>query len=75
MRLDGVLRGAIDAHPRVKRPRRHSADVTADRLIDHAIEWDTWEPREREALSTVIDALREMGDGTRRTRRQETTTP
>lgn len=61
----GVLRAALDVGGRARNPRRHSADVTADRLIDHACAWDQFEPREREALSLVIDALREIAEGQR----------
>ena len=64
--VSGILRAAIAATGRSTRAvRRHPADVTADRLIDHACAWNKFEPRERDALGLVIDALREIAEGTR----------
>lgn len=63
--MAGVLRAAIDATGRTPRPRRHPADVTADRLVDHSIEWTTFDGRERDAIGVVIHALREIAEGTR----------
>lgn len=64
--VSGMIRAAIAASgAETRAPRRHPADVTADRLIDHACAWDTFEPREREALGLVVDALREIAEGTR----------
>jgi hypothetical protein len=64
--VTGAIRAAIDtARTSGRLPRRHPADVTADRLIDHSIEWEGWTGSERDALSVVIDALREFGEGNR----------
>jgi hypothetical protein len=64
--VTGLIRAAIDASRAEGRlPRRHSADVTADRLVDHSVEWEGWTDRERDALGVVIYALREFGEGRR----------
>lgn len=47
-------------------PRRHRADVTADRLADDFSHWhELLEGREHDAAAEVIQALREIADGTR----------
>lgn len=64
--LGEVIRGAIAASGRDHPPeRRHSADVTADRLIDHATEWDKFDGSERDAIGQVVHALREIAEGAR----------
>jgi hypothetical protein len=48
------------------RLRRHPADVTADRLLDHVERWhDKFEPAERDALSLVRYVLQTIADGER----------
>jgi hypothetical protein len=50
----------------MKRDRRHPAEVTADRLLDHAINPAmTFDGRERDAIGLVIFALREIAEGNR----------
>jgi len=62
-----AIRAAIDASKASGRlPRRHPAEVTKDRLIDHAIEWTCWSGAERDALSVVINALDDIAEGNRR---------
>lgn len=47
-------------------PRRHPADVTADRLVKHYEDWyDRLEPRERDDIGNVVQALREIAEGNR----------
>jgi hypothetical protein len=65
-RVSAVIRGAIDASKREHpSPRRHPADVTADRLVDRSIEWDKFDGSERDAIGQVIHALREIAEGER----------
>lgn len=45
--------------------RRHPADVTADRLIGHSIEWNKFSATERDAIGVVIQALQEIAEGSR----------
>lgn len=48
--------------------KRHPADVTADRLVEHACNpaWaDKLDGHERDAIGEVIHALREIAEGER----------
>jgi hypothetical protein len=48
------------------RTRRHPAQVTADRLADHMIEFaDYLTPRDRQSLEKVIATLVQIADGVR----------
>jgi hypothetical protein len=47
-------------------PRRHPADVTADRLIDQSEKYNDWlDGYEKDALGLVVNALREIAEGRR----------
>ena len=47
-------------------PRRHPADVTADRLTDHYETYYAYmDGRERDDLSRTIQVLREIAEGNR----------
>jgi hypothetical protein len=47
-------------------PRRHRSDVTADRLADDVSHWHALlDGAESDAAGMVIQALREIADGTR----------
>jgi len=46
--------------------RRHPADVTADRLVDHSMKYgDKLDGHEKDAIGEVIHALREIAEGER----------
>lgn len=62
--VTGVLRAAIDATRTTgKLPRRHPLTVTADRLVDHAIDpriADRLDGPVRDAIGLVIHTFREI---------------
>lgn len=64
-RVSAAIGAALDATGRTPTPRRHPADVTADRLVDHATDWDKFDGHERDAIGEVIHALREIAGGER----------
>ena len=46
--------------------KRHPADVTADRLIEHSVKWhEKMSGREKDDLGSVIQVLREIAEGER----------
>jgi hypothetical protein len=48
------------------RDRRHPADVTADRLIEHYQQWfDSLTGSERDYIGLVINVLRDIAEGVR----------
>lgn len=50
----------------MRMPKRHPADVTADRLTEHYERYYAlMDGRERDDLSHTIHVLREIADGTR----------
>lgn len=52
-------------------PRRHPAEVTADRLGYAVGQWfELFEPGECDEISHIIHALSEIADGTRRSDEQ-----
>lgn len=47
-------------------PRRHPAEVTADRLTDDVTRWtELFDGDERDAVGIVVNALREIAEGQR----------
>jgi hypothetical protein len=55
-----------DADTDPMRTRRHPAQVTADRLADHMIEFaDYLTPRDRQSLEKVVATLVQIADGVR----------
>jgi hypothetical protein len=50
----------------VSAPRRHPAEVTADRLLGHVEQWfDKFTPAERDELSHVRFVLQQIAEGDR----------
>lgn len=63
-----MSRGTPTVHQLAKyrMPRRHPAEVTADRLLDDLERWpEKWDGEERDAVALVRFVLHQIADGER----------